>query len=117
MLPFAEHAQADDSKFLGYCLNTDHPYGKPKARVFRSALGITSVEWQILCDAILLAVLLNSATHEGRNSYGEIYVVDFEMTHQAKTAIVRTSWIIDDGENFPRLTSRMLLELVVAKPV
>jgi len=110
MLPFAERAQADDSKFLGYCLNTEHPYGKHKARVFRSALGITSSEWEILRDTVLSAVLLNSAIHEGRNSYGEIYVVDFEMTYQAKTATIRTSWIIDDGENFPRLTSCYVLK-------
>ncbi len=111
MLPFAERAQADDSKFLGYCLDTDHPYGKHKARVFRSALGITIDNWQILRDAILSAVLLNSAIHEGRNSYGEIYVVDFVMVHQAKTATVRTSWIIDNGQNFPRLTSCYVLKI------
>ncbi|WP_394351869.1 DUF6883 domain-containing protein [Spirosoma agri] len=105
MLPFAERAQADDSKFLGYCLNTNHPYGKHEARVFPSALGITSVNWRVLRDAVLAAVLLNSASHEGINSYGEIYVVDFPMVHQDKSATVRTSWIIHDEENFPRLTS------------
>ena len=105
MLPFAERAQADDSKFLGYCLNNEHPYGKHKARVFRSALGITSANWEILRDAVLSAVLLNSATHTGRNSYGEIYIVDFLMVYEAKKATVRTSWIIHDGENFPQLTS------------
>lgn len=105
MLPFAERAQADDSKFLDYCLNTEHPYGRHKARVFNSALGITVANWQILRDTVLSATLLNPATHKGRNSYGEIYVVDFLMSHEMKTATVRTSWIIHDGENFPRLTS------------
>ncbi|WP_394355497.1 DUF6883 domain-containing protein [Spirosoma validum] len=110
ILPFAERAQADDSKFLGYCLNTDHPYGKHKARVFRSALGLTSVNWQILRDAVLSAVLVNSASHEGRNSYGELYVVDFSMVYEDKSAIIRTSWIIHDEENFPRLTSCYVLK-------
>lgn len=105
LLPFAERAYADESKFLGYCLNTDHPYGKHKARVFQAALAINSANWQTLRDAVLTAVLLNSVTEAGRNSYGRLYVVDFEMTHAGKTASIRTSWIIHDGENFPRLTS------------
>ncbi|WP_245563672.1 DUF6883 domain-containing protein [Spirosoma luteum] len=105
LLPFAEQACADDSKFLGYCLNTEHPYGKHKARVFRSALGITAENWKILRDSILTAVLLNSASHEGGNGYGELYIVDFDMIYNNRTAPVRTSWIIHNGENFPRLTS------------
>lgn len=109
MLPFADRAQADEPKFLGYCLNDQHPYGKHKSRVFRSALGITSANWFVLRDAILSAALTNPAIHQGRNSYGEIYVVDFLMSHEMKTATVRTSWIIHDGENFPRLTSCYVL--------
>lgn len=105
LIPFAEQAYADDSKFLDYCLNTEHPYGKHKARVFNSALGITAANWKLLRDTVLTAVLLNSASYAGRNGYGETYVVDFDMTHKSKTATVRTSWIIHDNENFPRLTS------------
>ena len=105
LLPFAERAYADDSKFLGYCLNIDHPYGKHKARVFRSALDITVDNWEVLRDAVLTAVLLNPALYEGHNSYGELYAVDFEMMRNAKVAMVRSNWIIHDNENFPRLTS------------
>lgn len=105
LLPFAERAIAEESKFLGYCLNTEHPYGKHKARVFRTALDITAANWVFLRDAVLTAVLLNPATEAGRNNYGNLYVVDFDMQHAGKTASVRTSWIIHDDENFPRLTS------------
>lgn len=110
LLPFAEQAYADDAKFLDYCLSSEHPYGKHKARVFRSALGITTQNWEILRDAVLTAVLLNPAVHESRNSYGELYVVDFAMTYKTQTANVRTSWIIHDGENFPRLTSCYIID-------
>ncbi len=105
LLPFAERASADQSKFLEYCLNPNHPYGKHKAHVFRAALSITASNWEVLRDAVLTAVLLNPARDAGRNSYGDLHVVDFEMTYDDKTATVRTSWIIHDGENFPRLTS------------
>ena len=105
LLPFAERAFADESKFLDYCLNTEHPYGKHKARVFRSALNITAINWEILRDAVVTAVLLNPASYEGRNGYGDVHVVDFDMVNTTQHATVRTSWIIQDGENFPRLTS------------
>jgi hypothetical protein len=105
LLPFAERAYADESKFLGYCLNTEHPYGKHKARVFKSALGITADNWEVLHDAVLTAVLINDAVHAGRNSYGDLFVVEFIMNHGDRRALVRTSWIIHDDENFPRLTS------------
>lgn len=109
LLPFAEQAYANEAKFLDYCLNTEHPYGKYKARVFRSALGITTENWKILRNAILTAVLLNPSSNEGRNGYGDLYTVDFEMTNNTQTAIVRTSWIIHDNENFPQLTSCYIL--------
>lgn len=105
LLPFAERAYADESKFLDYCLNVNHPYGKHKARVFRSALGITATNWEVLRDSVLTAVLLNPASSEGRNNYGELYVVEFERTRFILSAMVRSSWIVHDGENFPRLTS------------
>ncbi|GAB3499947.1 hypothetical protein GCM10027341_24270 [Spirosoma knui] len=105
LLPFAERAYADDSKFTGYCLNPNHPYGKHKAKVFYVALGITLANWEALKTAVLNAVLLNPAEYGGRNSYGKLYAVDFVMTYNSKTATVRTSWIIHDNENFPRLTS------------
>lgn len=110
LLPFAEQAYANDAKFLDYCLNTEHPYGKHKARVFRSALGITAENWKILRDAVLTAVLLNPCSNEEHNGYGKLYTVDFRMIHDAQTAIVRTSWIIHDGENFPQLTSCYIID-------
>ncbi len=42
---------------------------------------------------------------KGRNSYGELYVVVFLMEYGGRSAPVRSSWIIHDDENFPRLTS------------
>ena len=46
-LPNAERASIAIEKLRDYCLNADHPRGKHKARVFLSALGLTSehAEW------------------------------------------------------------------------
>jgi hypothetical protein len=110
LLPDAERAFADDSKFVDYCLNPAHPIGKHKARVFAASLRIGLDNWPVLRDAVLLAVLTWPAVHQGRNGYGELYVVDFLMEHDTRTALVRTSWIIHDDENFPRLTSCYVID-------
>ncbi|GAB2566093.1 DUF6883 domain-containing protein [Spirosoma areae] len=105
LLPFAEKAHIDDQKLVGYCLSETHTTGKHKARVFKSALGLTAVDYLLLKDSILTAVLLNESHFTGTNQQGDLYVVDFSMTHQHKTAVIRTAWIILFGESFPRLVS------------
>ena len=39
-LPNPENAIVDRQKLAGYCLNPNHPDGKHKARVFKSALSL-----------------------------------------------------------------------------
>lgn len=85
-LPNPELAYVNDQKLLGYSLNYDHPDGKHKARVFD-------------------AVFSNFAIFEKENNFGELYRLDFSMTYGGKTAIVRTGWVILEGEGFARLTT------------
>lgn len=105
MLPFAEKAFIDDQKLANYCLSETHTVGKHKARVFKSALGITAVDYPFLRETILTAVLMNEAQLNGSNQQGTLYSVDFRMTYENQTAIVRTAWIVRYGESFPRLVS------------
>ena len=105
LLPFAEKAYIDDQKLVGYCLSDTHITGKHKAHVFKSALGITTSDYQLLKEEILTAVLLNKAYFAGSNRQGDMYMVDFSMTYQDKKATIRTAWIILFGESFPRLVS------------
>ncbi|WP_369800422.1 DUF6883 domain-containing protein [Microcystis panniformis] len=44
--------------------------------------------------------LTESAMH-----YRQKYVIDFPLTHQNKTAIIHSVWIIRNDENFPRLVT------------
>ena len=44
-----------------------------------------------------------------RDEYGQRYVVDFSMKRQDKEAVVRSSWIVRSGEDYPRLTGRYVL--------
>lgn len=105
LLPFAERAFVNDRKLLHYCLDAEHPVGKHKARVFKSALNIDGRTFGVLKQALLNAVKTNEAIFSGLNSEGNLYAVDFEMTHQGRQATVRSAWIVKFEESFPRLVT------------
>ncbi len=108
-LPNATNAFVDDRKLTEYCLNPEHEEGKHKARVFASALGITSDIYFVLKAAVLDAVLSENALFLKELSAGNLYQVDFEMEYLGNSALVRTGWIILKNEDFPRLTTCFVL--------
>jgi hypothetical protein len=108
-IPNAEHAVVDTAKLSGYCLNPNHPYGKNKARLFESLLGLRVEHSANLRERILKAVLDNEAIAGEVDYFGHRYLVDFEMTRPNRAVWVRTAWIIRTGENFPRLTTCYIL--------
>lgn len=103
-LPNPERAIVDIAKLQAYCLNPFHPLGKQKARVFAAALGLTAndAEWLRTC---LLDAAHGEAEVGGSSNYGNLYVIDFELRTSTHVAIVRSSWIVREGEDFPRLTT------------
>lgn len=108
-LPNAERAVVDIEKLRDYCLSSSHPRGRHKARVFVMALGIAADDAEELKQTILSAILTEEATPTERDEYGQRFVVDFSMRRQGKEAVVRSSWIVRRGEDFPRLTSCYVL--------
>jgi hypothetical protein len=52
-LPNYERAIIDIRKIEDYCLNTEHPHGRHKARVFRTALGVGTSDSDWLRQTIL----------------------------------------------------------------
>jgi hypothetical protein len=104
-LPNAERAVADVSKLRDYSLNAEHPKGKHKARVFRAALGLAASDAEALRRMIIEAVLVNEATEQAPNSYGRRFVVDFRAPSTRGPVIVRSTWLIRNDEEFPRLTN------------
>ncbi len=105
LLPNADKAVAPLEKLRGYSLDSSHPVGKHKARVFASALGMTEKDAARLREMILQAVLTNEAIEAGTNEHGIRYTVDFHMLGLKGAVTIRTAWIIDAGEIIPRLTS------------
>src|SRR5688500_10701717 len=104
-LPGSDRAFVDDAKLRDYCLSVTHPRGRHKARVFANALGLTVAESELLRKALLEAARAEDATTTDHDEFGQRYVVDFDMKTAVGEARVRSSWIVRDGEDFPRLTS------------
>ncbi len=105
LLPNAEAAVVDLRKLRDYCLDSAHPTGRHKARVFRSALGLTDADAEALRERLLQAAHTLPAELAGRDTYGARYRLDFEMHGPGGAAIVRSAWIVRRGEAFPRLVS------------
>ena len=108
-LPNPENAIIDNRKLAGYCLNPNHSEGKHKARVFKSALNLDLDNIEILISALLKAVTENDAVLDRENNYGKKYIIDFPLTHQNKTAIIHSVWIVRNNENYPRLVTCYVL--------
>jgi hypothetical protein len=104
-MPGGERAVVDIAKLRDYCLNREHPRGRHKARVFASVLGLIAADADVLRQALLKAALEAEAVKGERDDYGQRYVVDLEVQGPRGRAMVRSSWIILHGEDFPRLTS------------
>ena len=108
-LPNPEMCLIDDGKLTAYSLNFNHGEGKHKARVFKSALGITLDNLEELKMVLLEAVKNYEAIPAKANSYGQKYIIDFPMTRNNQTAIIHSVWIIRNEENFPRLVTCYVL--------
>ena len=70
LLPNADKAVVPLEKLRGYSLDSSHPVGKHKARVFASALGMTQDDAPRLQKMILQAVLTNEAVEIDANEHG-----------------------------------------------
>jgi hypothetical protein len=104
-LPNAERAIVNIAKLRDYCLNPEHPEGQHKAYVFATRLGLRVENAEELQAVLLTIVSSHEAVFSREIEHGKLYVVDFVMTTPVGQATVRSSWIIRNGEDFPRLTS------------
>ena len=108
-IPNGEKAVVDPAKLVDYCLNSEHPRGRHKARVFLSALGMSKNDAEGLRRALLQAAEFEDAVVGTEDDFGKRYVIDFQMEHDGRTAPVRSTWIVRIDEDFPRLTSCYIL--------
>ena len=109
-LPNGARAVVDIVKLRDYCLSSQHPEGRHKARVFLSALGMSSTDAEKLREILLNAASVNNEISiTESDKYGCRYFFDVLVTWGSREAIVRSAWIIKAGEDFPRLASCYVL--------
>ena len=105
LLPNGERAIVDIRKLRDYCLNPDNPRGSRKARVFRSALGMTKVDAPALRQRLLQVAASEQAKVGELDRYGQRYTIEFELRKGTRKVVLRSGWIILSNEAVPRLTT------------
>jgi hypothetical protein len=109
-LPNGERALVPLEKFTEYVLNLEHPTGRHKARVFAAVLGLTRDDATFLQELVQRIAETHDAERQEPTRYGERYVIDFELTTDSGSGVVRTAWIIRQGDDVPRLTTCYVIE-------
>ncbi len=108
-LPYADNLSVDLHKLADYCLDPAHPRGKHKARVFRDALGIGQGDAAWLRDQILAGAAQSEAFALSFDEFGRRWRVDLPVKHRAKSATIRTVWILRSGETTVRFVTCWVL--------
>jgi hypothetical protein len=108
-LPNAEAAIVEIEKLRDYCLSSEHPRGRHKARVFYSLLGMTAAHAEELRAALIDAALKEEASAGASDRYGTRYIVDFELRRGGRSAQIRSCWIVLTGEDAPRFVTCYIL--------
>ena len=104
VLPNADKAIIPMEKLLGYSLNFDRDPNKTVA--FKLSLGYTIKNADKLVENIHRNLTKYKAVFKGSNGYGDIYEVVMNLTGEhGSQANVLTSWIVENGHNYPRLTN------------
>ncbi len=106
-LPNGEKAEIAIEKLINYCLNPEHSSGKHKARVFKSRLGITKNNVELLLQMIKIAAVEGEVVQQATTKFGEQFKVDWKIPNQ-EDMILRTIWEIGYNKSNPRLISAFI---------
>lgn len=105
-LPNYKSAVIPREKLTNYALNKNHPKGKDKAIAFEKYLGYNIENADMLLNEIKVGLTRNVSTERPSTQYGRPFEVRMEIVGaNGKRANIKTGWIIDNGEENPRLTS------------
>ncbi len=108
-IPGANQAVIPMGKIVGYALNSSHPVGKDKARVF-AALGFTAENADALVAQILEKLPTLPAAEGKVSQYGKTFNVDVPVVGSLGSGVVRTGWILESGSIAPRLVTMFVLK-------
>jgi hypothetical protein len=96
----------EDTKVRDYLLNLEHKDGAPKAQFFIAG-GFSRDEPAPFTVALRKHFLENTPASKDLDRFGGIRItVDAPMlVPDGRTPMVRTVWVIDEGETLPRLVT------------
>jgi hypothetical protein len=103
----AHLAIVDRTKVLDYLLNEAHPDNGGKARFF-GWLGYSREDPERLIQALRDVAEHGDVASSAESVHGEKYVVDGRLsghTQESRHGSIRTVWIIERGEDAPRLVT------------
>jgi hypothetical protein len=104
-LPNKDQAIVEREKVRDYLLSEAHPDGHGKAEFFL-ALGFQSEAWEALAVALRQVARGFPVTKSMTSRHGHKYIVDgLLQAPGGRTAMVRTVWIVETGEDIPRLVT------------
>jgi hypothetical protein len=106
-LPNGDRAIIPIAKLTGYCLNPNHTKGKHKAKVFKSALGITADNVELLIHLIQQAAVQGEIVQARTTDFGQEFKLDWEIPGQ-DGLLLRTIWIIPHDSTDPQLVSAFI---------
>ena len=109
LLPGAERAFIDLRKLADHVLGPTHSIGQHKARVFAGALGLARADVGVLHGWLIQSIAVCEAVPGQRDEFGQRYTVDFPVSTDAGSAVLRSAWIVRPKENFPRLVTCFVL--------
>ena len=104
-LPYRKKAYISEEKLTEYILSETHTVGKLKAKVFRAA-GFDETNVSILKESLLAIAYSQEVKGVTTSPYGKKYVIDGKIQRpNGKVLKVRTIWIIETEQKFPRFVT------------
>jgi hypothetical protein len=104
-VPNAHLAIVDREKIVDYLLNPAHPDNGGKAKFFLG-LGFTPEQWQLFAEAVRTLARSFPVTEYLESAHGIKYIVIGRIeTASGRSPSIRTVWIVDKGNDKPRLVT------------
>ena len=104
-LPNKSLAYVSIGKIVDYLLSETHVVGKSKAKFFRS-FGFDESNIRQFEQGLAHIAKTESVTEITETTYGKKYVIDGELEiPNGDTVRLRTVWIIETGDDIPRLVT------------
>ena len=104
-LPNRSHAYVSINKITDYLLSETHIVGRSKAKFFRS-FGFDETTVSQFEQGLINIAQTESVAETTETIYGNKYVIDGELgTPNGDMIHLRTVWIIETGDDIPRLVT------------